>query len=102
MARTDRAFVQALEIVKRVPKTGAARPSRPDRLRLYGIYRQAMEGDVDDAVSGLLGGQTGEELNREKEKYEAWAGQKGIGQTEAKRRYIEALIEVLHLYGTTK
>ncbi|TVY21416.1 Autophagy-related protein 37 [Lachnellula arida] len=96
----DRVFVHALNTVKKIPKTGASRPPPSDRLRLYGLYKQAMEGDVDGVmerpVSEEDGGPKGDELKRERDKYDAWDAQRGISRTEAKRRYIEALIETMH------
>ncbi|KAI0596092.1 acyl CoA binding protein-domain-containing protein [Biscogniauxia sp. FL1348] len=102
---TDRVFVHALNTVKKIPKTGASRPPPNDRLRLYGLYKQAMEGDVDGvmerprAAPGLEVEE--EELQREKDKWDAWNSQSGLGRTEAKRRYIEALIDTMHHYATT-
>ncbi|RGP80824.1 hypothetical protein FLONG3_1056 [Fusarium longipes] len=99
----DRVFVHALNTVKKIPKTGASRPPPTDRLRLYGLYKQAMEGDVDGvmerptAASGLAS----DELQREKDKWDAWNLQKGLSRTESKRRYIEALIDTMHRYATT-
>lgn len=99
----DRVFVHALNTVKKIPKTGASRPPPSDRLRLYGLYKQAMEGDVDGVMerptagSGL--GQ--DELQREKDKWDAWNLQKGLSRTESKKRYIEALIDTMHRYATT-
>ncbi|KAI1506206.1 acyl CoA binding protein-domain-containing protein [Biscogniauxia marginata] len=101
----DRVFVHALNTVKKIPKTGASRPPPNDRLRLYGLYKQAMEGDVDGvmerprAAAGLQIDDN--ELQREKDKWDAWNAQSGLGRTEAKRRYIEALIETMHRYATT-
>ncbi|TVY22670.1 Autophagy-related protein [Lachnellula hyalina] len=101
----DRVFVHALNTVKKIPKTGASRPPPSDRLRLYGLYKQAMEGDVDGVmerpVSEEDGGPKGDELKRERDKYDAWDAQRGISRTEAKRRYIEALIETMHRYAST-
>ncbi|KAK8038800.1 hypothetical protein PG993_007211 [Apiospora rasikravindrae] len=102
----DRVFVHALNTVKRVPKTGASRPPASDRLRLYGLYKQAMEGDVDGVMerpsaASLGSGVNSDELQREKDKWDAWNAQRGITRTEAKRRYIEALIETMHRYATT-
>ncbi len=102
-SNTDRVFVHALNTVKKIPKTGAARPPSNDRLRLYGLYKQAMEGDVDGVMerptagSGLDGG----ELQRERDKWDAWNIQSGLTRTEAKRKYIEALIETMHRFATT-
>ncbi len=96
-------FVHALNTVKKIPKTGATRPPPSDRMRLYGLYKQAMEGDVDGVMerppegSGLAP----EELKREQSKFDAWNSQKGLTRTDAKKRYIEALIETMHKYATT-
>jgi acyl-CoA-binding protein len=81
-------------------------------MRLYGLYKQAMEGDVDGVMerpssaaaaaqspSGLL--LTPEDLRREQDKWDAWNSQRGLSRTEAKRRYIEALIETIHRFATT-
>jgi acyl-CoA-binding protein len=100
-------FVHALNTVKKIPKTGASRPPPADRLRLYGLYKQSMEGDVDGVMERPMSigsneeGPKGEELNRERDKYDAWNAQKGISRTNAKRRYIEALIETMHRYAST-
>ncbi|KAI0161241.1 acyl CoA binding family protein [Xylariaceae sp. FL1272] len=99
----DRVFVHALNTVKKIPKTGASRPPPTDRLRLYGLYKQAMEGDVDGVMERPRPGSMadGTELQREKDKWDAWNTQTGLSRTEAKRRYIEALIETMHRYATT-
>ncbi|POR38151.1 Autophagy-like protein 37 [Tolypocladium paradoxum] len=99
----DRVFVHALNTVKKIPKTGASRPPPSDRLRLYGLYKQAMEGDVDGVMEQPTAGPglTAEELRRERDKWDAWNSQRGLGRTEAKRRYVEALIETMHRYATT-
>ena len=111
----DRVFVHALNTVKKIPKTGATRPPASDRMRLYGLYKQAMEGDVDGVmerptaatISGGGGGSSSsasaiaDDLVREQDKWDAWNSQKGLGRTEAKRRYVEALIETMHRYANT-
>ncbi|CAG8980616.1 hypothetical protein HYALB_00013158, partial [Hymenoscyphus albidus] len=102
----DRVFVHALNTVKKIPKTGASRPPPSDRLRLYGLYKQAMEGDVDgvmerpSSVASDEDGPKDEDLKRERDKYDAWDAQRGISRTEAKRRYIEALIGTMHKYAS--
>lgn len=111
MAHVDRVFVHALNTVKKIPKTGASRPPPADRLRLYGLYKQAMEGDVDGVMErpvsarggeeGREGGLDGDELRRERDKWDAWDAQRGTSRTEAKRRYIEALIETMHKYASS-
>jgi hypothetical protein len=41
-ALPDRVFVHALNTVKRIPRTGTARPPAAERLALYGLYKQSM------------------------------------------------------------
>ena len=98
----DRVFVHALNTVKKIPKTGASRPPPADRLRLYGLYKQAMEGDVDGVMDrpSSDASNSKEETQREKDKYDAWDAQRGVSRTEAKRRYIEALIDTMHKYAS--
>ncbi|KAK6583634.1 hypothetical protein PZA11_003364 [Diplocarpon coronariae] len=99
----DRVFVHALNTVKRIPKTGASRPPPADRLRLYGLYKQAMEGDVDGVMARpqSVDGDEPDEVKKDRDKYDAWDAQRGISRTEAKRRYIEALIETMHKYASS-
>ncbi len=42
-----------------------------------------------------------EDVRKDRDKYDAWDAQRGISRTEAKRRYIEALIETMHKYAST-
>ncbi|KAI9658193.1 MAG: hypothetical protein M1831_004040 [Alyxoria varia] len=42
----DRVFVHALNTVKKIPRMGSARPPPSERLKLYGLYKQGMEGDI--------------------------------------------------------
>jgi acyl-CoA-binding protein len=62
-----------------------------------------MEGDVDGVMERPIAGPgvPAEELQREMDKWDAWNLQKGLTRIEAKRRYIEALIETMHRYATT-
>ena len=100
----DRVFVHALNTVKKIPKTGAARPPAADRMRLYGLYKQAMEGDVDGVMDrpNAYSGLSVDEIRREQDKWDSWNAQRGLGRTEAKRRYIETLIDTMHTYANTQ
>jgi len=62
-----------------------------------------MEGDVDAVMERPTSGSglSAEQLHREQDKFDAWDAQKGLSRTDAKRRYIEALIETMHKYATT-
>ncbi|KAI4120380.1 MAG: hypothetical protein LQ338_007057 [Usnochroma carphineum] len=98
----DRVFAHALNTVKRIPRTGSARPPPADRLRLYGLYKQSMEGDIegvmrrppDDAPDT-------EETRTEREKWDAWHSQSGLSRTAAKRAYISTLITTMHEYASS-
>ena len=62
----DRVFVHALNTVKRIPRTGSARPPPAARLKLYGLYKQSMEGDVEGVMTRPEGDNPDEEAEREK------------------------------------
>ncbi|KAI9791248.1 MAG: hypothetical protein M1833_001561 [Piccolia ochrophora] len=95
----DRVFVHALNTVKKIPRTGSARPPPADRLKLYGLYKQSMEGDVDSVMTRPTG--DGDDTSAERDKWDAWNQQRGLSKTESKRRYITTLIETMHKYAST-
>jgi acyl-CoA-binding protein len=64
-----------------------------------------MEGDVDGVMERPMSVGDGEmeddDVRKDRDKYDAWDAQRGLSRTEAKRRYIEALIETMHKYAST-
>ncbi|CAG8908229.1 unnamed protein product [Penicillium egyptiacum] len=116
----DRVFVHALNTVKRIPRTGTARPPAAERLALYGLYKQSMgecphhwknkwgtgtgganirpEGDVEGVMDRPIGNTP--EVHAECEKWDAWYAQRDMSRTEAKRRYISTLINTMHEYAS--
>ncbi|KAL4790817.1 acyl CoA binding protein-domain-containing protein [Aspergillus venezuelensis] len=94
----DRVFVHALNTVKRIPRTGTARPPASERLKLYGLYKQSMEGDVEGVMDRPVGNTA--DVYMECEKWDAWFAQRGVSRTEAKRRYITTLVETMHTYAS--
>ncbi|KAI5800225.1 acyl CoA binding protein-domain-containing protein [Peziza echinospora] len=108
----DRVFAHALQTVRKIPRAAAAastshpspstphgssaarRPPAEDRLRLYGLYKQSMEGDV----LGVMERPT--ESSLDADKWDAWNAVRGLRKTEAKRRYIECLIETMKKYAS--
>ncbi|KAK6361542.1 hypothetical protein TWF730_005262 [Orbilia blumenaviensis] len=95
----DRVFVHALNTVKKLPRSGSSRPPPEDRLKLYGLYKQSMEGDVDGVMPRPTG--LSDEEVTEARKWDSWHEQKGLSKTEAKRRYITTLIDAMHRFATT-
>ncbi|KAK5128130.1 hypothetical protein LTR08_004184 [Meristemomyces frigidus] len=100
---TDRVFGHALNTVNKI-RPGSHKPPAADRLALYGLYKQSMEGDVatistrPTAASNPEQGPDG--LKKEQEKWDAWRANAGLNRTEAKRRYIETLIATMHEYAS--
>lgn len=63
-----------------------------------------MEGDVAliaDPPSTNNAATSSSDLKRDQEKYDAWKANEGLSRTEAKRRYIEKLIDTMHQYAST-
>jgi acyl-CoA-binding protein len=103
MRRTDRVFGHALNTVNKI-RPGSQKPPSADRLALYGLYKQSMEGDVamvaDRPDSSSNPSLSPEALKKEQEKWDAWKSNEGLTRTEAKRRYIEKLISTMHEYAS--
>lgn len=55
---------------------------------------------VMERPSSIDGSAQPEDTKRERDKYDAWDAQRGVSRTEAKRRYIEALIETMHRFAS--
>ena len=78
MAVTDKKFEAAANDVKKLKK----RPDDEDMLRLYALYKQGSEGDVNGARPGFFDfvGNA---------KYEAWEKLKGTKPDEAMKKYVD-------------
>ena len=87
-------FGHALNTVNKI-RTGSQKPPASERLRLYGLYKQAMEGDVAYVQSRPL-----DDDKKELDKWDAWATNAGLSRTQAKRQYIETLIHTMHTYAS--
>jgi diazepam-binding inhibitor (GABA receptor modulator, acyl-CoA-binding protein) len=83
MANLKAAFEAAVAASKQLPE----KPDNATLLKIYSLYKQATEGDVEGKRPGftdLVG----------RAKYDAWAEAKGKGTDEAMQEYID-LIESL-------
>jgi acyl-CoA-binding protein len=65
----------------------SSRPSNDQLLDLYGLYKQATEGDVSGSRPGLL------DL-KGRAKFDAWAKRKGASKDDAMKKYV-ALVDTL-------
>jgi len=71
-------FRQAAEDVKRLPE----RPDNDTLLKLYALYKQATDGDVNGPKPGFF-----DFVNTAK--YEAWSRLRGMRTDEARQKYVE-------------
>jgi acyl-CoA-binding protein len=81
-------FAEALERVKRLSR----RPSNEQLLELYGLYKQATEGDVKGSRPGILD-------PKGRAKFDAWTARKGVSQTEARLRYVGLVDQLAKALG---
>lgn len=76
-------FEQAVKESKQLPE----KPDNMTLLKIYSLYKQATEGDVEGSRPGFT-----DMVGRAK--WDAWNGLKGKGQEEAMQEYVD-LIESL-------
>ena len=76
-------FEQALAKVKTLP----SKPSSTDLLKLYGLYKQATEGDASGERPGGFDFKAAA-------KFDAWSKNKGLSSADAEQAYI-ALVDEL-------
>jgi diazepam-binding inhibitor (GABA receptor modulating acyl-CoA-binding protein) len=77
---------QAFEEAAAASKTLPARPDNQTLLRLYGLYKQATEGDLGAAIP-----QPAPFDFVAKAKYSAWQGLKGMAGDDAMKAYIDLI-----------
>ncbi|KAK6200342.1 acyl CoA binding protein-domain-containing protein [Scheffersomyces amazonensis] len=98
----DRVFVKAITTIRALSTRSnygsLPRPPAENRIRLYGLYKQATEGDVNGIMPRPIGFTVEDE--GAKKKWDAWKREEGLSKTEAKRRYISYLIETMKVYAS--
>ncbi|OBA20012.1 hypothetical protein METBIDRAFT_79325 [Metschnikowia bicuspidata var. bicuspidata NRRL YB-4993] len=98
----DRVFVKAITTIRalstRTNHGLLPRPPAENRIKLYGLYKQATEGNVQ----GIMSRPEGYTIEDEgaKKKWDAWKREEGLSKTQAKRRYILYLIETMRVYAS--
>jgi acyl-CoA-binding protein len=83
MAKLNTAFEKAVADSKNLPE----RPDNMTLLKIYSLYKQATEGDVEGKRPGFT-----DMVGRAK--FDAWAALKGKSSDEAKQEYVD-LVESL-------
>lgn len=73
-------FEAAVDRVQRLPK----KPGNDALLELYGLFKQAKEGDATGKRPGMLD-------VRGRAKWDAWAGRKGMSAERARAEYVKVV-----------
>ncbi|KAG3257543.1 acyl-CoA-binding domain-containing protein 7 isoform X2 [Ictidomys tridecemlineatus] len=81
-------FDRATEDVKKLK----ARPEDEELKEIYGLYKQAVIGDIDIVCPALLD-------VKGRAKWEAWSLQKGLSKEDAMSAYISKAKELIEKYG---
>lgn len=95
-------FVKAITTIRALSSRSnhglLPRPPTESRIKLYGLYKQATEGNVQ----GIMARPEGHTLEDEgaKKKWDAWKREEGLPRTEAKRQYILYLIDTMKVYAS--
>ncbi|MGO9770695.1 MAG: acyl-CoA-binding protein [Roseiarcus sp.] len=84
MKTLEQRFDEVVAKIRSLPSDGPAQPSNELKLELYGLFRQARDGDApDDGPSAF------DFVGRFK--HDAWLGNKGMAKDEAMRQYVAAV-----------
>ena len=81
-------FQQAVEYVRSLPADGPVQLGNEDKLKFYGLYKQATEGDV-------TGSQPWAVQMEARAKWDAWNANKGKSKEDAEKEYVELLTKVV-------
>ncbi|MGH8030014.1 MAG: acyl-CoA-binding protein, partial [Arenimonas sp.] len=87
-------FEAAAERVATAPAGGTLKPSNEMKLRMYALYRQANDGDVQGKRPGMM-----DIVGRLK--YDAWAELKGTAREDAMRRYADQVESIERKFAGT-
>lgn len=81
-------FQQAVDYVKSLPKDGPVQLDNSEKLKFYGLFKQATEGDV-------TGTQPWAVQMEARAKWDAWNERKGTSKADAEAAYVALLTEVV-------
>ncbi len=73
-------------------KTLSTRPSNPDLLQLYALFKQGSQGDVTGKRPGRL-------HMKDRFKYDAWAARRGSSRDDAQAAYVALVKRLLAADG---
>lgn len=98
----DTAFAKAVSTLQTLSTWSTLRtvlkPPQADRVELYGLYKQATEGDISDQSVPFPTGDS-PESDIARRKWRAWKGKEGMSNDDAKQRYTQYLLDVMKVYA---
>lgn len=96
MSTVDAAFTKAVATIKSLTKgpTAIGIPPSERRHLLYGLFKQAMEGDVEGIMPRPQSGSDPASRGAVA-KWEAWKSQEGLSKQQAKLEYVRCLLETM-------
>lgn len=92
MSEIEQRFQAAVDKVRNAPDDGPLKPSNDLKLKMYGLFRQATDGDVSGKRPGML-----DLVNRMK--YDAWAKLKGTSREAAMQQYADEVDALEQRFG---
>lgn len=92
MSDVQQRFDEAVAKVRNAPSNGDFEPSQSFQLKMYGLYRQAMDGDVSGKKPGMLN-------PVERYKWQAWKANEGMSPEDAMAAYVDQVDSVEAQYG---
>lgn len=92
MATKKKSLADSFQEAKSSVEKLKTRPSNEQLLDLYGLFKQATEGDVTGSRPGML------DL-KGRAKYDAWAARKGTSKDEAMKKYVTAVEKLAATLG---
>lgn len=85
-------FSEAVEYIRSLPADGPVKPTSEEKLKFYGLYKQATIGDVE-------GSQPWAVQMEARAKWDAWAANKGMSKADAEKAYVAAVSAAVKAAG---
>ena len=99
----DTAFAKAVSTLQKLSiwsaQYPALKPPQADRVELYGLYKQATEGDISDQNVPFPTGDS-QESDVARWKWRSWKGKEGMSSEEAKQHYTQYLLDIMKIYAS--
>ena len=92
MSDIKQRFDAAVDKVRNAPSDGGFKPSQEFQLKMYGLYRQAIDGDVTGKKPGMLNPVS-------RYKWMAWKENEGMSREDAMAAYVAEVDKIEAEYG---